>query len=180
MRRRYHLVPGRGGDQGANEVAGPGSAQPPAWPPMPKSLSRHSQTTTGIPALGVVLAYGGANVLLIGSGVVLLLVVLCVPVFLWQAQGLLLPLLGFLLASVLVTRLGRGALVASTDGLEFTPYDRTMRTPKTEESVHAAWSDVSVEPGFVSRFTFGDHQIQVGPRNRAFVDAAQHEIKAMG
>lgn len=73
---------------------------------------------------------------------------------------------------MLVARLRRGALVASASGLEFTPYDTSLRTPRPEQSFGAVWSQVSVEQGRVSVLRVAGRRVQVGPRNRAFAATA--------
>jgi len=148
-------------------------ATPAEWPKRSKQLAQHSHATNGEPALGVVVSYAGLN-LLVGTGlIILLLVVLLTPVILIGATGFLLPLVGALLASLIVRKERWGALVATESGLEFTPYTERMRKAQPEKSFRADWADVILEPGYVSNFRFAGQRVQVGPRNKAFVAAAQ-------
>ena len=125
----------------------------------------------GEPALGVTLGYAGMSLPVCVALGVSMTVVLCLPILFLGTTGFLLPLLAVGGAKLLVARLRRGALVASALGLEFTPYDTTLRTPKPEQSFGAVWSQVSVEPGRVSVLRLAGRRVQVGPRNGAFVAA---------
>ncbi|WP_159083490.1 hypothetical protein [Nocardioides terrigena] len=163
----------------ARAAAPPVRVAPPAppasdsrWPRTPKQLAAHTHDRSGQPARGVVLAYGGMNLALCVLLVLLLLTVLVIPVLVWDVSGLLLPVVGTLLASVLVRSLGRGALVATDGGVEFTPYDQLMRHPRPEHGFAAPWSEVSVTEGFVSVVRLAGHRVQVGPRNRTFAQLA--------
>ena len=148
-------------------------ATPAEWPKIKKQLARHTQAASGESALTAIQAYAGMNLLVCAALVVGLTVVLCLPILFLGTTGILLPILGAVLASVLVRKLGRGALVATASGLEFTPYDQQMRNPRPEQLFSAPWADVRVEPGFVTAYHFAGRRVQVGPRNKAFVSAAQ-------
>ena len=147
-------------------------AAPPAWPPVPKSFARHSANLAGEPALGVCLAYRGMSLLLCVALVIAMTIVLCLPILFLGAKAGILPLVGIGGAKLLIGRLGRGVLVASTSGLEFTPYDLSLTRPRPEQSFGAVWSQVSVEQSSVSALRLAGRRVQVGPRNRAFVAAA--------
>lgn len=144
----------------------------PPWPPVPKNLARHTTNLAGEPALGVTLAYAGMSLPLCVVLGVALTVVLCLPILIVGATGGMLAILAIGGAKLLVSRLRRGALVASASGLEFTPYDTSLRKPKPDQSFGAVWSQVSVEQGRVSVMGLAGRRVQVGPRNRAFVAAA--------
>jgi hypothetical protein len=176
------LQPDRGepmAPAGAEPMAPPHAPQRPAyapatappWPPVPKGFRRHTANLAGEPALGVVLAYAGMSLPLCAVLVVVMTVVLCVPIWFVGAAGGLLAPVGILGAKLLMARLGRGVLVASERGLEFTPYDTSLRTPKPEKSFGAVWAQVAVEPGRGSAVRLAGRRVQVGPRNRAFVAA---------
>jgi hypothetical protein len=150
----------------------PLGAAGPAWPPVPKTFRNHTANVAGEPALGVTLGYAGMSLPLCVVLGVSMTVVLCLPILVLGATGGLLPLLAIGGGKLLVARLGRGALVASALGLEFTPYDTSLRKPKPEQSFGAVWSQVSVEPGRVSVLRVAGRRVQVGPRNAAFVAAA--------
>lgn len=143
----------------------------PSWPRTPKNFARHTTNLAGEPALGVCLAYAGMGLTLCVVLVVAMTIVLCLPVLVLGATGGLLPLLGIVGAKLLIARLGRGALVASPNGLEFTPYDTSLRRPRPEQSFGAVWSQVSVQHGRVSVLRIAGRRVQVGPRNRDFVAA---------
>jgi hypothetical protein len=102
---------------------------------------------------------------------------LCLPIILIGVTGFLLPLLALLVGRVLVGRLGRGAVVASQSWIEFTPYDTSLRRPKPERAFGAPWSQVEVEPDTVSVLRFAGRRVQVGPRNRAFVEAVARRVE---
>jgi hypothetical protein len=144
---------------------------PPSWPPIPKNFRQHTANLAGEPALGVCLAYAGMNLPLSAVLVVVMTVVLCLPIWFVGPAGGVLALLGVAGAKLLMARLGRGVLVASERGLEFTPYDTSLRRPKPEKSFGAVWAQVAVEPGRVSAVRLAGRRVQVGPRNRAFVAA---------
>jgi hypothetical protein len=150
--------------------AGPFPA--PAWPSAPKNFARHTTNLLGEPALGVTLAYAGMSLPLCVALGLTMTVLLCLPVFLIGATGAILPILAIGGGKLLVARLGRGALVASNSGLEFTPYDTALRRPRPEQSFGAVWSQVSVAQGRVSVLELAGRRVQVGPRNRSFVAAA--------
>jgi hypothetical protein len=144
----------------------------PSWPPVPKNLARHTANLAGEPALGVTLAYAGMSLpLCVGLGVAMT-VVLCLPILYLGAAGGMLSIVAIGGGKLLVSGLRRGALVASTNGLEFTPYDTSLRKPKPDQSFGAVWSQVAVEEGRVSVLSLAGRRVQVGPRNRAFVAAA--------
>jgi hypothetical protein len=127
--------------------------------------------------LGVAHAYAGIPLALLAGSLVVLTVVLCLPIIVFGAVGFLLPLLGALGAAGLV-RLGRfGVLTASRSGLAFTPYSGAWRTPRPEGVVAVPWSGVSVTPGLVSAVRLDGQRIQVGPRNRRFVDALRAHLE---
>jgi hypothetical protein len=150
----------------------PPSAAARRWPPIPKTFRNHTTNVAGEPALGVTLAYAGMNLALCWVLGVAMTVVLCLPILIVGGAGGVLSILAIGGGKLLVTRLGRGALVASERGLEFTPYDTSLRKPKPERSFGAVWSQVSVEQGRVSVVRVAGRRIQVGPRNRSFVAAA--------
>ena len=149
---------------------------PAEWPKTKKQFARHAQATTGEPAFAAVLAYSGANLLVVAGLVVALTVVLCIPILVLGSSGILFPIVATLGASLLVRRLGRGALVATANGLEFTPYDQSLRNPRPDGAFAASWAEVTVEPGFVTRYRFAGRNVQVGPRNKQFVAAAQQYV----
>lgn len=144
---------------------------PANWPKTPKTFARHTATRSGEPALGVALGYAGMNLPLCVTMAVTLTAVLCLPVILIGVTGFLLPLLAVLGGRVLVSRLGRGAVVASESWIEFTPYDVSLRKPQPEKAFGAPWSQVEVTQDTVSVLRFGGRRVQVGPRNRAFAAA---------
>ncbi|MBD3945620.1 hypothetical protein [Nocardioides ganghwensis] len=144
----------------------------PAWPPLPKNLARHTANLAGEPALGVTLAYAGMSLPLCLALGVALTVVLCLPILFIGPAGGMLSIVAIGGGKLLVAGLRRGALVASANGLEFTPYDTSLRKPKPDQSFGAVWSQVAVEQGRVSVLRLAGRRVQVGPRNRAFVAAA--------
>ncbi|HSV38392.1 MAG TPA: hypothetical protein VLI04_06480 [Nocardioidaceae bacterium] len=148
-------------------------AAPTAWPKPHKQLARHTQAKTGEPALTVILAYSGMNLMLVFGLMIALTVVLCLPILFLGSSGILFPIAGALLASLLVRRLGKGGLVATEAGLEFTPYDLNLKKPDLDNVFRASWAEVTVEPGYVTTYRFAGRAVQVGPRNKAFVAAAQ-------
>lgn len=150
------------------------SPVPRSWPRPPTSLARHATMLSGEPAVGATLAYAGMNLTACVVGMVSLTVLLCLPVIAVGATGFLLPLLGLGGARLLIGRLDRGALVASATGLEFVPYDISMRTPRSQHAFGAPWSQVEVGLGRVSALRFAGRRVQVGPRNRSFAEAASH------
>lgn len=152
-------------------------AAPAEWPkPRKHFLPQHATSATGEPAQCVVLAYSGANLLVIAGAVLTLVVVLVTPIIVLGATGILLPIIGTVGAMLLMKRLGRGALVATETGLEFTPYDQSVRKPRLDEVFSAPWSEVTVEPGYVTSYRFAGRRVQVGPRNKAFVAASQRYV----
>lgn len=144
----------------------------PSWPPVPKSLARHTANLAGEPALGVTLAYAGMTLPLCVALGVALTVVLCLPILFIGPAGGMLSIVAIGGGKLLVSGLRRGALVASANGLEFTPYDTSLRKPKPDQSFGAVWSQVAVEQGRVSVLRLAGRRVQVGPRNRAFAAAA--------
>lgn len=142
-----------------------------AWPPVPKNLARHTTNVAGEPALGVCLAYAGMSLTLCVVLVVAMTVVLLLPIIVLGGTGGILAVLGAGGAKLLINRLGRGALIASTRGLEFVPYDTSLSKPRPEKSFGALWPQVSVAPAGVSQVRIGGRRVQVGPRNKAFVAA---------
>jgi hypothetical protein len=154
---------------------GPGARPPgaaPAWPPVPKNFARHTTNLVGEPALGVTLAYAGMSLPLCWVLGVALTVVLCLPILVIGSAAGVLAIVAVGGGKLLVSGLKRGALVASASGVEFTPYDTSLRKPKPDQSFGAVWSQVSVEQGRISVLTLAGRRVQVGPRNRAFVAAA--------
>lgn len=165
--------PRPGAPPGAPSGPGPrpqGAA--PAWPPVPKNLARHTANLAGEPALGVSLAYAGMSLPLCWVLGVALTVVLCLPILFIGPAGGMLSIVAIGGGKLLVSGLRRGALVASANGLEFTPYDTSLRKPKPDQAFGAVWSQVSVEKRRVSVLSLAGRRVQVGPRNRAFVAAA--------
>ena len=157
----------------------PHGAGPAPWPATPKTFARHTATRSGEPVLGAALGYAGMSLPVCVTAGVTLTVVLCLPILLIGATGGLLPILAVLGARVLVGRLGRGAVVVSASGIEFTPYDTSLRKPQPERAFGAPWSQVEVERDTVSVLRFAGHRVQVGPRNRAFVEAVAHRVGAV-
>ena len=157
----------------------PHGAGPAPWPKTPKTFAAHTTTRSGEPALGAALGYAGMSLPLCVTAAVSMTVLLCLPILLIGAKGGLLPLLGMLGARVLVSRLGRGAVVASASGIEFTPYDTSLRKPQPERAFGAPWSQVEVERDTVSVLRFAGRRVQVGPRNRAFVAAAAQRVRGV-
>lgn len=153
-------------------------AAPVPWPKTPKTFAAHTTTRSGEPALGATLGYAGMSLPLCVTAGVALVVVLCLPIFLVGAKGGLLPILAIVGGRVLVSQLGRGAVVASASWIEFTPYDVSLRKPKPEGAFGAAWSQVELERDTVSVLRFAGRRVQLGPRNRAFVAAAAQRIEA--
>lgn len=161
---------------------GPGPRPPgpaPSWPPVPKNLARHTANLAGEPALGVTLAYAGMSLPLCVALGVAMTVVLCLPILVIGAAGGMLSIVAIGGAKLLVSGLRRGALVASANGLEFTPYDTSLRKPKPDQSFGAVWSQVTVEEGRVSVLRLAGRRVQVGPRNRAFVAAAAARARSV-
>jgi hypothetical protein len=150
---------------------------PAPWPATPKAFAAHTATRSGEPALGAALGYAGMSLPLCVTALVTLTVVLCLPILLIGATGVLLPLLGVVGARVLVSRLGRGAVVASEGWIEFTPYDTSLRKPQPERAFGAPWSQVEVEKDTVSVLRFAGRRVQLGPRNRAFVEAVAQRVE---
>lgn len=150
---------------------------PVRWPKTPKTFAAHTTTRSGEPALGAALGYAGMSLALCVTATVSMTVLLCLPILLIGAKGGLLPLLGVLGARVLVSRLGRGAVVASASWIEFTPYDTSLRKPQPEGAFGAPWSQVEIERDTVSVLRFAGRRVQLGPRNRAFVAAAAQRIE---
>lgn len=146
------------------------------WPAIAKTFAAHTTTRSGEPALGATLGYAGMSLPLCVTATISLTVLLCLPIVFIGATGGLLPILGVLGGRVLVGRLGRGAVVASASGIEFTPYDASLRSPQPEKAFGAPWSQVEVERDTVSVLRFAGHRVQLGPRNRAFVEAAAHRV----
>jgi hypothetical protein len=144
----------------------------PAWPPVPKNLARHTTNLVGEPALGVTLGYAGMSLPLCWVLGVALTVVLCLPILVIGSAAGMLAIVAVGGGKLLVSGLRRGALVASASGVEFTPYDTSLRKPKPDQSFGAVWSQVSVEQGRISVVSLAGRRVQVGPRNRAFVAAA--------
>lgn len=143
----------------------------PVWPPVPRNFARHTSNLAGEPAIGVCLAYAGMSLTTCAVLVVAMTVVLVLPIVVVGATGGILAVLGIAGAKVLIARLGRGALIASARGLEFIPYDTSLRKPRPEESFGAVWAQVSVAPAQVTRVRVAGRRVQVGPRNKAFVTA---------
>jgi hypothetical protein len=150
---------------------------PVAWPATPKTFRSHTATRSGEPALGAALGYAGMSLPLCVTAAITLTVVLCLPVFLIGPTGFLLPLLGVLGGRVLVSRLGRGAVVASESWIEFTPYDASLRKPRPERAFGAPWSQVEVEQDTVSVLRLAGRRVQLGPRNRAFAAAVAQRVE---
>lgn len=144
----------------------------PPWPPAPKNFARHTTNLAGEPALGISLAYAGMSLPLCVVLGVAMTVVLCLPILVLGAAGGMLSIVAIGGGKLLVSGLRRGVLVASANGLEFTPYDTSLRKPKPDQSFGAAWSQVSVVAGRISVLSLAGRRVQVGPRNRAFVAAA--------
>lgn len=151
----------------------------PSWPPVPKNLARHTANLAGEPALGVTLAYAGMSLPLCVALGVAMTVVLCLPILVIGAAGGMLSIVAIGGGKLLVSGLRRGALVASASGLEFTPYDTSLRKPKPDQSFGAVWSQVAVEEGRVSVLRLAGRRVQVGPRNRAFVAAAAARARSL-
>lgn len=147
------------------------------WPAVPKTFAAHTSTRSGEPALGVALGYAGMSLTLCVVATVTMTVLLCLPILVLGATGGLLPILGVLGARVLVSRLGRGAVVASQSWIEFTPYDASLRKPQPEKAFGAPWSQVVVERDTVSVLRFSGHRVQLGPRNRAFAAAVAQQVE---
>lgn len=163
-------------DAGAPAPQPPGASRVPVsappWPPVPKNLVRHTTNLAGEPALGVVLAYAGMSLPLCAVLTTAMTVVLCLPILVVGAAGAVLAPVGVAGAKLLISRLRRGALVASASGLEFVPYDTSLRNPRPEQSFGAVWPQVQVQQGRVSTLRVAGRRVQVGPRNRAFAAAA--------
>ena len=151
---------------------------PEPWPRTPKTFDRHTTTRSGESALGVALGYAGMSLPLCVSAGVTLTVLLCLPIILVGATGVLLPLLGIAGARLLVGRLGRGAVVASESWIEFVPYNTSLRKPQPEKAFGAPWSQVVVERDTVSVLRFAGRRVQIGPRNQAFASAVAQRAEA--
>lgn len=156
----------------------PAAGTPPPWPPVPKTFRQVTTNVAGEPALGVALAYAGMPLALCVALGVTMTVVLCLPILLVGAAGGILSIVAIAGGKLLVAGLRRGALVASVNGLEFTPYDVSLHKPRPEQAFGAVWSQVSVEPGSTSVVRMAGRRVQVGPRNKAFVAAAAARARA--
>ncbi len=146
----------------------PGSV--PAWP-TPRRDVKQAVDKLGPdrPVLGATHAAGGLPLLLVAGLLTTLVVVLCLPIFLWDARGFLLPVLGAALAAPLARRARFGLLTAYDGSVAFTPYAPRSRDPRVEETVTAPWTALTVQEGLVSRIEWDGHRVQVGPRGRALV-----------
>lgn len=142
-----------------------------AWPRPAKSLRHLTQSRRSETALGVAAGYSGMPLPAFVASISGLLVVLCAPVLLIGATGFLLPVVGVLVASLLVRKLGFGVLMATDSGVEYTPYDGARRKERPERGFTAPWSEITVTEGLVSSVRVGAHRIQLGPRNRDFARA---------
>jgi hypothetical protein len=153
----------------ASRPAGPAS-----WPRIPRQLRAHEVSKAGEKTYGAAQGYSGALSFALALGIVAVTLT-AMAVTLWTVPGR--PVrIGAVVAAVLIMRvlvrqLQYGALVAAPSGVEFTPYHGNMRKERPEETVAAPWSDVRVQEGIVSQVHFGEHRVQLGPRNRAFATA---------
>jgi hypothetical protein len=149
------------------------SAADVSWPtPAKRLVAAHARSTTGEPALGVTQAYAGVSLpaftaVVVGLTSAVVAVALVLPGLAW-----LLAPVGAAAAAYSTRFLRYGALLATTAGLEFVPYDGNMRRPRPERTIRAAWPQVAGEVGTVSRLSAAGQRFQVGPRNRSFAAAA--------
>jgi hypothetical protein len=120
----------------------------------------------GPPALAG--AHGAAGISIMVSSALLtaLVVVLCLPIFLWDARGGVLPLVGILLATPVAKASRYGLLTVHEDGVRFTPYKPRTRAPINAEAVRAPWSQVRVREGFITRVEWEGTSVQLLPRGR--------------
>ena len=153
--------------------------RPEASAPQPAPAARPEPDAgagSGGPAVAV-RAYAGISLVLCVALFALLVVAFCVPIAFLGVEALLLvvlglPVFGTLLLSLLARQLRRGVLVASPEGLQFTPYDPRTRSPRADQSSSAPWGQVTVQSGFVTRYRFAGSSLQVGPWAGSFVAAA--------
>jgi hypothetical protein len=89
------------------------------------------------PVLGAAHAAAGLPLLLVTALLTTLVVVLCLPIFLWDARGFLLPVLGAALAAPVARRARFGLLTAYDGSVAFTPYAPRSREPRDAETVSA-------------------------------------------
>jgi hypothetical protein len=124
------------------------------------------------PAAGPVAAHPGLPLALVAALFTALVIVLCLPIFLLDANSGLLTVVGVALGSLLARQLGQGVLTAAPGGLTFTPYSSGLRAARPDKAFEVPWTQVEVREGFVSRLDLAGRSIQVGPGNRAFARAA--------
>ena len=123
--------------------------------------------------MGVVQAYSGIPLVVFGSAVALLLTSLFAVLILLPAPGSVLAVVVAGVSARALTHLaGFGALIATKSGIEFVPYVANMRRPKLDEAKRAPWAEVRTTVGLVSDIEVAGAKVQVGPRNRAFAEAA--------
>ena len=92
------------------------------------------------------MGYSGMPLPAFAASITGLLVVLCLPVLLIGATGFLLPVVGVLVASLLVRKLGCGALVATDSGGVHAVRQRAQAAARARRST-APWSEMTVERG---------------------------------
>ena len=148
------------------EVAPERPAGPVEWPPMRKTVRQAVAVLEGPPPVAG--AHGAAGMSIALSSVLLtaLVVVLCLPIFLWDARGGVLPLIGIALATPIAKRSRYGVLTAHEEGVRFTPYKPRTRAPINAEAVRAPWSQVRVKEGFITRVEWDGTSVQLLPRGR--------------
>jgi hypothetical protein len=147
------------------------AATAPAWPAPSRQVARLTHGLEG-GAWAAVVGYAGLPLALVAALFTALVIVLCLPIFLLDANSGLLTVVGVALGSLLARQLGQGVLTAAPGGLTFTPYSSGLRAARPDKAFEVPWTQVEVREGFVSRLDLAGRSIQVGPGNRAFARAA--------
>lgn len=145
-----------------------------AWPTPPKAqLKRHPTSSIGEEPLGIAPTYAGMPLPVYLGSLAGLTALLIVVLFLAPPiVGIFLPVVGFGVGTVLTRAAGQGTLVATSEGIEYTPNTGLTGRPAAEPTGKAPWRNVEVEVGTFSSITFSGKSHQLSPRGRAFAEAA--------
>lgn len=145
--------------------------EPTPWPAPSRRLARrHSRSSGGEPALGIVRAYAGMSLRLYIAIAVVFVALIILGIVLFHLIVGVIPVL--LVVFLMRRALKDGVLVATATGLEFTPYTAFGNRPKRDGVFSAPWGEVTGEDGPFAIFEMAGRRIQLGPLSRRFASAA--------
>lgn len=153
------------------------AVRPVEWPSVPERfIKRHAVGVRGDRVLGVSAASAGIDSTLYLGLVGVFLVAGIGAIIVLPATWAWVPsFLVLVFGRLALTASGPGALVATREGLEFSPYDWRGQ-PRTEGVFTAPWSEVTAAPGRRATFLMAGRRVQVRYES-AFVRAVKAQLE---